>query len=400
MTTSTATPLPPLQQKIADTMASMKNYTVERHEEILIITLCFVGRLNAFFKSEPGTAKTYTVEKYIEHIDGFDPDEYFRILVGGYTTDADFFGVLDLAAMDNNERRRVLDKTLVKAKVGVGDELFKANDSALNSLLTILNEHKYDNGTDGTVESPLFSFFAMSNEFPKNEGLAALADRLHFWKIVDRIREDANVVKMLEMQGMPDPTPTITLAEIEEAQAEVDKVDIDDEVYQALTTLRRDLFSEGVEPTDRRFALTLRCIKANAWLNGQTVATVEDMTPIRHMLWNRPDQIATVDKLVLSLASEIEAEAANLNTIADEISEAVDRCLDADNERSRNSMAMEVHTNLEELSNDVFKLQKQVAASGRPSATVERLTERADALMARLMRDAFKIDPDTGAKLA
>ena len=62
------------------------------------------------------------------------------------------------------------------------DEVFKANSAILNSLLTILNERKFDNGNQ-RVEVPLMAVVAASNELPDNEELDALYDRFLIRKV-------------------------------------------------------------------------------------------------------------------------------------------------------------------------------------------------------------------------
>lgn len=57
------------------------------------------------------------------------------------------------------------------------DEIFKANSAILNSLLTILNERRFDNGKSRQV-IPLLAVVAASNELPESEELDALYDRL------------------------------------------------------------------------------------------------------------------------------------------------------------------------------------------------------------------------------
>ena len=66
------------------------------------------------------------------------------------------------------------------------DEIFKANSAILNSLLTILNERRFDNGKSRQT-IPLLAVVAASNELPESEELDALYDRLVLARGAERI---------------------------------------------------------------------------------------------------------------------------------------------------------------------------------------------------------------------
>jgi hypothetical protein len=56
------------------------------------------------------------------------------------------------------------------------DEIFKANSAILNTLLTVLNERLFDNGSQ-RLPVPLITLVGASNELPESEELDALYDR-------------------------------------------------------------------------------------------------------------------------------------------------------------------------------------------------------------------------------
>ena len=76
--------------------------------------------------------------------------------------------------------------------------VFKASSSILNTLLTVMNERIYYNGTE-ISEIPLISMFGASNELPAEEDeLEALYDRFLLRYVVDYIKEDFRFLKLLQ----------------------------------------------------------------------------------------------------------------------------------------------------------------------------------------------------------
>lgn len=65
---------------------------------------------------------------------------------------------------------------LLQAEVAFIDEIFKANSAILNTLLTLINERLFDNGSQRTIV-PLLTMVGASNELPESEELDALYDR-------------------------------------------------------------------------------------------------------------------------------------------------------------------------------------------------------------------------------
>ena len=84
-----------------------------------------------------------------------------------------------------------------EAHIAFLDEIFKANSSILNALLTLINERVFHNGRE-RVTVPLITMFGASNELPDEEELTALFDRFMLRFMVDYISEDFRFLKMLE----------------------------------------------------------------------------------------------------------------------------------------------------------------------------------------------------------
>ena len=71
---------------------------------------------------------------------------FFERLLTKYTNPEELFGPLSLTSLENDVYIRNIKGYLPSASIAFLDEVFKANSAILNSLLTILNERRFDNG--------------------------------------------------------------------------------------------------------------------------------------------------------------------------------------------------------------------------------------------------------------
>lgn len=388
-----------LQEKFAATEASMNKHLVERHEFVRVLLLALVGKLDVFALGPPGVAKTMAATKLRDHISDLPEDAYFWRLLTKFTAPAELFGPPDLAAMDENVWRHAVEgHTLIPAKISLLDECFKGSSAILNSLLTYLNENVFHN--DVPIHVDRWFTIGLSNELPDGEELNALFDRLDLRVMVGCIQSSSAFVRMLKMANEP-VEPTLTVADIVQAHAEVPQVQISDDVYGGLLELRRNLKDQdGIEPSDRRFARTLRAIKAATWLRGETVAQIEDMRDVRHMLWSTRDEIVPVASRVLKLASPLDAAAMELREGVDELSKEFDIIFaDSDNITDRNKKAIALHVKVTRASDELGDLFDQLTP-GRRSEIMDELLDRLTYMDDTIMDKVFNLSGKNKKRLA
>ena len=160
----------------------------EKEEAVRLALLTAIAGESIFFLGNPGCAKSMIARRIVKAFkaDGDDKVKYFETLLNAYTTPDEVFGNVSLKGLngelpeckDKEVYRRLTEGMLPEADIAFLDEIWKANSTILNSLLTIVNERKFHNGNE-VKDVPLKALFTASNELPaKGQGLEALYDRL------------------------------------------------------------------------------------------------------------------------------------------------------------------------------------------------------------------------------
>src|SRR5271154_5606583 len=140
----------------------------------------------------PGTAKSMLADQLCRRIEGAN---YFQWLLTKFSPPEEIFGAVSLKGLEEDDYRRVTTHKLPEAHIAFLDEIFKANSSILNALLTIINERIFHNGRE-RVPVPLITMFGASNELPDEDELTALYDRFMLRFMADYIGEEHGFIRM------------------------------------------------------------------------------------------------------------------------------------------------------------------------------------------------------------
>src|SRR5204863_4617239 len=209
----------------------------------------------------PGTAKSMLADELCRRIEGAN---YFQWLLTRFTTPEEIFGAVSLKALEQDDYRRVTSHKLPDAHIAFLDEIFKANSSILNAILTLINERLFHNGKEIT-RVPLLTLFGASNELPEDDELLALYDRFLLRFVVNYIAEDFRFLRMLEA-GAPAEHTSLSLEELQQMQAEAKTLPIPNFIYRAVADIRRELKRKNLEASDRRYRQSLNLLQAHAYL--------------------------------------------------------------------------------------------------------------------------------------
>lgn len=363
----------------------------ERTREVHTAMLAILSQRHHFQLGPPGTAKSLLVSRIAKRIEGLGDEGYFHWLLTRYTTPEEIFGPPSLPLLKEGQYYRVTDRKLPRASFVFLDEIFKANSSILNANLTAMNERLFFNGEDDP-NIPLITLFAASNEMPESEELSALWDRLHFRHHIKPMQESGNFMRMLTTPMESNPEPLLTLDEIREAIGLVGHIEVPSDIFDALKTLRDSLREQGVEPTDRRWMDCLPIIQAEAFMNDRTVADIEDMRPLMHVLWSDEREMKTVIKEVLELANPIDREANDLLERITELESELRRVIkDGDNNKAIAKQAVEIHGKMQRAKARMDDLKDRAEESGRKAPILDELHGKFVAVAKMLMQDGFGV---------
>src|SRR6185437_4315967 len=206
----------------------------------------------------PGTAKSMLADELCRRI---AVANYFQWLLTKFSTPEEIFGAVSLKSLEQDDYRRVTEHKLPEAHIAFLDEIFKANSSILNALLTLINERIFHNGRE-RMSVPLVTLFGASNELPDEEELTALFDRFMLRFTVDYIGEDYRFLKMLDDSGAAGSRTTLSFDELTELQRRTAAVAVPGGLLRSLAELRRNLLASQIVVSDRRWRNALGIIRA------------------------------------------------------------------------------------------------------------------------------------------
>ena len=345
-----------LQALIRDLRGSV----VERDAEIKSLAAALVAGQHVLLLGPPGTGKSYLTNLFTEALGS----SFFGLLMTKYTVPEEVFGPYSLAGLERDEYRRVTAGYLPTVEVGFLDEVFKANSSILNALLTILNEGEFDNG--GTRSKvPLKLCVGASNEFPADDSLNALRDRFLLCHWVSPIK-NRSAKRSLFFGGGKKVTAKLSPADVAVLRTACDAVQVPDVVQDAMMDLADELEREhGITASDRRWRQATSLVRASAVLDGRDVATPRDLSILAHVLWRTVEERATVGAVVAQFVSPKLGEAMKLYDAAVEMVGKIDR----------KATGQQATAALGNANSELQKIAKSIRALGTSDAEI---TEYAD----------------------
>jgi len=312
-----------MKQRIQTILRQIGEGVYEKDSELALSLLAALAGESVILLGPPGVAKSMVARRLKE---AFACARSFEYLMSRFSTPDEIFGPVSIQRLkEHDEYQRCTEGYLPSADVVFLDEIWKAGPAIQNTLLTVINEKIYLNGNQ-MMCLPLKLLIGASNELPvQGEGLEALWDRFLIRLVSQPIEKEENFYRMIGGPTGPTPDPSlrgrgvdtecgsiasvssITPEEYADWQSQIGQVTIPRSVLLAITAIRqglKDVTIEGqdvhrnIYVSDRRWKKIAHLLCASAFVHDRQEVTLADLQLAIHCLWNEPDELAAVGKIV------------------------------------------------------------------------------------------------------
>lgn len=306
-----------LSERISKLAQALSDGVYEREDTIKLCLLAALSGESVFLLGPPGIAKSLIAKRLIQ---AFETNSYFEYLMTRFSTPEEVFGPLSIQELKDNGRYvRLTEGYLPTSQVVFLDEIWKAGPAILNTLLTVVNEKTFKNGSD--VEPvPMRLLITASNELPtEDSGLEALYDRMLVRVFVNRIQNKQNFHSMLTV-GTPQEAKIPEGLAIKDNEyyrwlAELDQLELSAATFEQLYYLKSKIEAKeqasssktsesDLYVSDRRWKKAVKLLKASAYFNGRDAINALDLLLLQDCLWNSPQSRLIVRECLSEFATE------------------------------------------------------------------------------------------------
>ena len=278
-----------LRARLRRLLDALERGLIERSEAVRLSLLAALAGEHLLLLGPPGTAKSELARRLQSVLAG---GHYFERLLTRFSVPEELFGPLSIRALEADRYERLTQGYLPEATVAFIDEIFKANSAILNSLLTLLNERAFDNGTQ-RIKTPLVCVIAASNELPDEEELEALYDRFLLRHQVQPVSQQG-FRRLLALEAEPgsdiDASDRIDPELLSSIRRHAATLPLAEDTLLLLEDLREALQREDIRISDRRWRQALGLLRVAAWTSGASAVQPWECRLLEHCLWQTPEQ--------------------------------------------------------------------------------------------------------------
>ena len=220
------------------------------------------------------------------------------------------------------------------------------------------------------------------------DGLDAFFDRFLLKYQLSPIHEASSFIKMLHLVEK-EPTATVSLLEIKEAQKQIENINIDETIDSYLVKIRESVRKDVTSVSDRTFKTSMKILQAEAWLNNEPEVKADALEIYRHICWTKPEQEKSVHSLILELISP---EKNKIVTRYNEVQILVKEVYKSREATKRQSAVLEAAQKIRDARVEIGKLKLTMLGKKQDVKEVEKMENDLEKMNMDMARDLLGVD--------
>jgi MoxR-like ATPase len=272
-------------------LAELEQGLLQRDVAARALLLAALAGEHVLLLGPPGTAKSELARRLQRLLPGA---HYFERLLTRFTVPEELFGPLSLRALEDDRYERLTEGYLPAAEVAFLDEVFKANSAILNTLLGLLHERQFDNGSQ-RLPVPLVTLVGASNEQPQDDSLLAFYDRFLLRVPVQPV-DDAHFAALLttpvKRGGAVPASSHVALTRVQALREQAHAAVLGGDVLDLLQAARQHATGTAQTVSDRRWRQLVELLKLQAVSRGADQVSPWDLWLLPFVLAAGPADVA------------------------------------------------------------------------------------------------------------